>query len=98
VTQLVVDDPTATTLTWDDQDVAIGPGTEYEVLSGGFATVSGWNWNATCLATAPGATYVEVRPAPAAGELDWYLVRAVNGCGAGDPGSAERLAELPVCP
>jgi hypothetical protein len=78
-------------LSWTDPRPQAGPATGEDVVSGDLSDLrdTGGYSGAICLASdLPGPSYEDTRPDPAAGEARYYLVRAVNACGAGTHGDA----------
>ena len=98
VTGLALAKSPETTLTWDGQASATGPGLVHDVLGGDLSDLhSGGLVAATgCLATdvvAP--TWSDAGPAPPPGEGRFYLPRARNACALGSAGPGrEELAAL----
>lgn len=88
VVNLQAANPSPTSITWDSQAVATGPGITYEVASGLIPTPGAGYLSPACLAAGAIASYDDGRPAPPLNQLYWYLVRARNSCGTGDYGHA----------
>ena len=51
-----------------------------------------------CLYTGLDTVFTDVRPDPAPGAVNWYLVRGLNSCGNGTYGSPQRDLEIGPCP
>jgi photosystem II stability/assembly factor-like uncharacterized protein len=109
VTGLTVEDgATGVVLSWDDPRPAAGPGTTTDVVTGdvGALRASGGYADAGCLiATLASPSYEDARPDPAPADGFYYLVRAVNVCGAGTHGNGDGatdprddLDSSPPCP
>ncbi len=74
---------------------AIGSGTHYEVVSGLVSRLrptGGFQESFCAASSVTSSPWQDPRPAPPAGEAWYYLVRAVNGCGAGTLGTSARDA------
>jgi hypothetical protein len=101
VVNLQAANPSPTSITWDSQAVAAGPGTIYDVASGLIPTPGAGYVSPACLSSAgAAASYDDGRPAPPLNQLYWYLVRAHNSCGTGDYGNGSNGAarSIPACP
>ena len=84
-----------TTLAWTDQGPQVGPEIFYLLVSGSIPSpgTSGFA-GAACLQVDMTTTYREDRANPPVGTAYWYLARAVNDCGGGSYGTAQRDAAL----
>jgi DNA-binding beta-propeller fold protein YncE len=93
VTGVVVEPSPTTNLSWVDQ------GTVYDVLGGSLAALRGTGVAATsCVeADVAGASYADVRPDPAPGDGYYYLVRALNACGAATLGAGRESVDPLDC-
>ena len=98
VTHLRLAGRSPTTLVWDDQRAAVGPGTTYHVAAG-VRNSAGFNYFiAQCLSMVSGsATSTDPRPSPPPGTYYWYLVRAQNSCAIGTWGSPPADFNVLVC-
>lgn len=75
-----------TTLTWDVQAGAAGPGTTYDVVTGDAASLrrdGGFASACTLGRGLPGPSLFDARPDPPPGAADYFLVRDDNPCGRG---------------
>ncbi|HXU10955.1 MAG TPA: FG-GAP-like repeat-containing protein [Candidatus Binatia bacterium] len=96
---LVASGASPTGLAWQGQDLACGPETRYDLVSGPLSPGSGPVFpSSTCLSSTTAVVYDDARPAPPAGSAWWYLVRSRNSCGAGSYGTPLRDAGIPACP
>jgi N-acetylneuraminic acid mutarotase len=84
-----------TALAWTDQGAQVGPEIFYLLVSGAIAKpgTSGFV-GASCLQAGMTTSFQDTRPNPSVGTAYWYLTGAVNECGAGTFGTAQRDAEL----
>jgi hypothetical protein len=89
-------------LDWTSQADTAGPATVYDVFSGSMSSLgAAGDFSAgSCLADNGGNYLDESIPAPAAGEVIYYLVRAQNACpgGTGTYGSSNRDATSSLSP
>jgi VCBS repeat protein len=86
-------------LAWQGQDLACGPETRYDLVSGALSTGTGPGFaSSTCLNSTTAVVYDDARPAPPAGSVWWYLVRSRNSCGTGTFGTPLQDGSIPPCP
>jgi hypothetical protein len=99
VTGLGLSGSGTTSLTWDDQSEAVGPGVRYDVATGDVGTLrsTGSFSGATCLESQTSLPSTSDGRPLGAGSGFWYLVRARNACGIGTYGAAGLDAASP-CP
>ena len=100
VTATVLGDAGGTSLSWSDQSLATGGSIRYEVLDGAMADLSSPGLGATACAQdgLDVPAWLDTRPDPLPGEGIYYLVRAVNPCGAASVGTGRAAADALVCP
>jgi len=86
-------------LSWESQNSASGPETEYELASGSISeTAVVALGSSTCLFSGASTSFLDSRPDPPRGESVWYLVRARNSCGVGTYGTPQRDQSATSCP
>lgn len=85
VQSLVASGISPTTISWQDQGAVIGPGVNYDVVTGSLAVLrSGGSFaSATCLASHLGAPSASDSRLPSADDGYYYLARSRNACGIG---------------
>lgn len=91
----------ATRMVWESQLRLAGPGTTYDAVREAVeAAPVGSASGAACVEDGVGEAQAEIAETPAPGAGFRYLVRAVNGCGAGSLGESSAGAPrvLEVCP
>jgi aldose sugar dehydrogenase len=102
IPRLRVSNAAPTTLNWDAQSAAAGPGTAYTMVSGDLGALrpdGGLASACTLSRGVAGTSLTEARPDPPAGSGVYYLVRAENTCGNGTFGEPSLDATLPpACP
>ena len=96
VTGLTVAGKLSTNVSWNDQSVASGPGTAYDLATGSLPPLD--FSLAGCAQSAGGTSIIDARPYPPVGSGYWYLPRARNACGSGTYGTAQEDALLTACP
>jgi hypothetical protein len=81
VTNLLWENPFL--LTWDDVAGSAGPGTTYNLLTGSLSSLplGGGVVPETCLASGFSGNVFQSGGNPAPGEVQWYLLQAINSCG-----------------
>jgi hypothetical protein len=96
VANLMLTGTSPTTLAWDSQTAAAGPGTIYDIAAG---YVPGFEVS-VCLAPGVLSGYQDTLTDPDPGQGYWYLIEARNSCGAGGYGSGSDGVPRPVsvCP
>jgi hypothetical protein len=99
VTNLHVLKTVPTSVAWDDQRGAVGPGTTYNAVSGKIKQAGFIEYTAaSCLYSGGGASYFDQRVNPTPGFAYWYLVRSRNTCGVTTYGTQLADNEIPSCP
>lgn len=100
VTSLRLAQDPVTTLIWDPQAAVAGPGLRFDVLGGELSVLraSGIAAATSCLESDLEPASWEDAPDPAPGAGRFYLVRAVNACGAGDLGPGREPIQGYICP
>jgi hypothetical protein len=85
-----------TAVSWTGQAPACGSGTVHDVVSGGIAQLradAGFAATACLAAGQSAATFMDSRPAPPSRDGYYYLVAALNACGAGTFGDGTGLPD-----
>ena len=80
-----------TIISWDSQAMHSGSGVRYDIVGGLAADLSASMSfsGATCVsADVNGTSFIDTRPAPAAGQILYYLIRAGSSCGEGTFGDS----------
>ncbi len=86
----------STQIAWTDQ--TLGSGTLYDLASGTLSIPGILDFTSgECVLSAPSSPASDPRPAPAAGEAWYYLIKSRNVCGPGTYGTAGRDSQ-PACP
>jgi hypothetical protein len=99
VTNLILTNAAPANLQWDSQGFSVGPATSYDLVSGLVGPGSGVAFaSGSCLQSAGGSSYADLRADPATGTATWYLARARNACGVGTYGTFTRDSSIPSCP
>jgi N-acetylneuraminic acid mutarotase len=98
VTNLALAASVPTILSWDDQGAIAGPGTVYDLVSGGVSAAGVSFASGVCLQAGGSPSFSDTRANPAPGIGYWYLARANSTCGAGTYGTGQRDLTIPSCP
>jgi len=101
ISNLVVADGAPTTLTWDEQASATGPGVRYDVAGGLLSALRGAGLEAatSCLTgDLSAASHDDPRPDPASKDAHYYLVRARNSCASPGFGPGRSVLDDLACP
>ena len=100
ISDLSLEKPGVTRLSWGDQSGGAGPGVTHDVLGGTLAALRTLGIDATACVDGliPMNSYDDLRPNPAMGDGYFYLIRATNGCGAATLGVGRGSADAAACP
>ena len=99
VSGLALSGATTTSLSWNDQSSAIGPGVRYDVATGDLLQLhaTGSYAPATCVVDQTATPSATDGRTPGSGQGFYYLVRARNACGLGSFGAGPLDTASP-CP